>query len=235
MQYFCNFRKFISYSMLNQLKIEINKIVRSNRKTLALVINRSGEVIVRAPVKISQDAINEFVTKYTDWIVMKKKQIKQVTESLSEECIYYLGMKYNTIIDTEMKEPFKFSDAFYFSERYSKHKKEILESWFRLQANKIIKPKFIELARKYSIQFNSVSITGAKARWGSCNAKRNVNFSYRLVMAELKAIDYVIVHELAHLIELNHSGNFWNEVEKIMPEYKEYEKYLRLNGHKFYI
>ncbi|MEI6055051.1 MAG: SprT family zinc-dependent metalloprotease [Lentisphaerota bacterium] len=221
--------------MLNELQIEVSRIVRSNRRTLSLVISRSGEVIVRAPIKISQHAITQFVNRHADWIIKKQKQLKQDTESLSEECAYYLGTKYCIVIDNELSEPFKFDGAFYLSERYSKHKKEILESWFKAQATKIIKPKFIELAEKYSIKFNSLLITGAKARWGSCNNKRNINFSYRLIMADLKAVEYVIVHELAHLIELNHSGNFWNEVKKIMPDYKEHEKYLRLNGHKFHI
>lgn len=221
--------------MPNELQIEITRIVRSNRRTLALVISRLGEVFVRAPIKTSQNTINQFVNRHADWIIKKQKQFKENAEFLPEECVYYLGAKYDTIIDNELTEPFKFDGAFYFSERYSKHKKEILESWFKIQAIKIIKPKFIELAKKNSIKYNSLSITGAKARWGSCNNKRNVNFSYRLVMADSKAIDYVIVHELAHLIELNHSVNFWNEVKKMMPDYKECEKYLRLNGHKFHI
>lgn len=221
--------------MLNQPQVEISKIVRSNRRSLAIVVSRSGEVIVRVPLKISEAIINQFVAKHTEWAVKKQKEFKETIRPLSEENAYYLGTEYKTIIDKELSEPFKFDEAFYFSDRYSKHKKEILESWFKVQANKIIKRKFIELAGQYSIKFNSVSITGAKARWGSCNYKRNVNFSYRLVMADIKAVDYVIVHELAHLIELNHSVNFWNEVKKMMPDYREHEKYLRLNGHKFHL
>ncbi len=221
--------------MIYDRQIKIDRIVRSNRKTLALIVSRFGELIVRAPAKVTFGTINQFVGKHADWIIKKQEQLINATEPSSEECAYYLGIKYNIQIDKELKVPFKFDRAFCFSEKYAKYKKEILESWFRAQAGKIIKPRFIELAEKHSIKFNSVSITGAKSRWGSCNAKRNINFAYRLVMALPKAIDYVILHELAHLIELNHSANFWSKVEAMMPDYKEQEKYLRLSGHKFHV
>lgn len=217
------------------MKVKIDKIFRSSRKTLSIEVSFSGEIIVRAPLKLSNEKITDFVNKQSSWILKKLTQLDYSTQSTAEESAYYLGNKYYVIIDKDLKVPFKFEKAFYISDKYARLKQEVLSSWFKVEAHNYIIPKFIEMAEKYSIKFNSVSITKATRKWGSCNNKRNINFSLRLIMADPKAIEYVIVHELAHLIELNHSVNFWNEVKKIMPDYKEHEKYLRLNGHKFHL
>lgn len=89
-------------------------------------------------------------------------------------------------------------------------------------------PKRVEkLAKDFSINFNKIKISSAKTRWWSCSAKKNLNFSFRLMLHEEKTIDYVIIHELAHLKHMNHSKDFWKEVEKMMPDYKKYEKKLK--------
>lgn len=82
-------------------------------------------------------------------------------------------------------------------------------------------------AEKMGVEYNRISINKAKTRWGSCSAKGNINFTYRLLFAPQEAIDYVIVHELAHLKEMNHSKKFWSIVEEILPDYKQRRKLLR--------
>ena len=79
----------------------------------------------------------------------------------------------------------------------------------------------------------TIKITRADRMWGSCSSKKNINFSYKLAMAGELAIDYVIIHELCHLNHMNHSPNFWAAVESVMPDYKKYKKYLKVNEHKF--
>lgn len=105
---------------------------------------------------------------------------------------------------------------------------------YKKKARAYIVPRLEEYAKKFGFQYNNVRITSAVTRWGSCSSKRNLNFSYRLILAPKDAIDYVIVHELCHLRQMNHSEKFWKEVENIMPEYKKHEKRLKQHGYKLH-
>jgi len=106
-------------------------------------------------------------------------------------------------------------------------------SEYKIKAKEYIPKRTIEIAKKHQITFGTIKITSAKTRWGSCTSKRNLNFSYRLILCPEKVIDYVICHELAHLKEMNHSKSFWREVEWLMPDYKEYNKWLKDNANRF--
>ncbi|MDD3646407.1 MAG: M48 family metallopeptidase [Candidatus Gracilibacteria bacterium] len=105
---------------------------------------------------------------------------------------------------------------------------QILE--LKQKAKDYIIPKAKELSEKFGLKYNTIKITSAKTRWGSCTSKKCLNFSYRLILTTPKVIDYVIVHELAHLKHMNHSKKFWSEVEYMMPDYKECEKWLKKHG-----
>ena len=94
--------------------------------------------------------------------------------------------------------------------------KELFEEFYKREARKYIKNRLEEISAKYNLKYNKFSITSAKTRWGSCTSTKNINFTYRLIMTPIKTIDYVIVHELAHLKHMNHSKAFWTEVEKMM-------------------
>jgi hypothetical protein len=89
--------------------------------------------------------------------------------------------------------------------------------------------RVIKIASDYGFEYNKIRITSAKTRWWSCSSKKNLNFSFYLIGAPKKVIDYVIVHELAHLSEMNHSKKFWRVVEIIMPKYKKHKKWLKDN------
>jgi predicted metal-dependent hydrolase len=110
--------------------------------------------------------------------------------------------------------------------------KKILE--YKSRAREYIIPRTYELAEKFGFTFEKIKITSAVTRWGSCTSKRNINFSYRLVLTRKEAIDYVIIHELCHLRQMNHSKKFWSEVENIMPDYKVWEKWLKDNASKYH-
>jgi predicted metal-dependent hydrolase len=86
------------------------------------------------------------------------------------------------------------------------------------------------LAKKMNLTFNKLTLRKQKTRWGSCSSKKSLNFNWKLVHFEPKIIDYVIIHELAHLSHMDHSRNFWNLVEKYDPEYKKHRGWLKRNG-----
>ena len=93
-----------------------------------------------------------------------------------------------------------------------------------------IKEELAEFAPKIGVEFGRVAIRDQKSRWGSCSAKKNLNFNWKLIMAPEEALRYVVIHELCHLIEFNHSARFWSLVEKQMPEYEAWKKWLKAHG-----
>ena len=106
---------------------------------------------------------------------------------------------------------------------------------YKKEAKKYIPLRVDEFALKYSLKYNSVKITSTRTRWWSCTSRRTLNFTYRLILLPKEVVDYIIIHELAHLKEMNHSRAFWNEVEKMMPNYKEHEMWLKKNGYLYSI
>lgn len=116
---------------------------------------------------------------------------------------------------------------------YGKEIEKQSADFFKKEAKKYIVARCEELAQKYGFTFHSIRITSAKGRWGSCSSRKTLNFSYRLIMAPKASIDYVIIHELCHLRQMNHSAKFWAEVAAIMPEYKLHERHLKDEGWKY--
>jgi len=93
-----------------------------------------------------------------------------------------------------------------------------------------IRERIAFFASEIGVEFGRVAIRDQKSRWGSCSAKRNLNFNWKLIMAPPQVLDYVVIHELCHLIEFNHSRRFWQLVEKQMPEYEVWKKWLKQHG-----
>ena len=117
--------------------------------------------------------------------------------------------------------------------RLENEKKSIIDhskiSDYKKRAKEYIPSRVESIAKKYWYEYNTIKITSAKTRWGSCTSKKNLNFSYRLILCPNEVIDYVICHELSHLTHMNHSKLFWQEVEKMMPDFKIQDKWLKDN------
>jgi len=105
----------------------------------------------------------------------------------------------------------------------------LVEGWLRAQANEILPPKIQDWAQKLNVQFNNIAIKDQKTMWASCSQKNNLNFSYRVIKMPKTIIDYLIVHELVHLIHFNHGEDYWATVAKHAPGYKEHRKWLNNN------
>lgn len=106
----------------------------------------------------------------------------------------------------------------------------VLERWLRQMARLLVNQRIRVMNEKCKLPFNRVFIKGQKTRWGSCSQQKNLNFNWRLVMAPLPVLDYIVAHELAHLVEMNHSKKFWDLVEQIYPNYKVQKAWLKKNG-----
>lgn len=166
------------------------KLIRSKRKTLSLEITENLEIIVRAPKRLSQKVIDDFVFSKSDWI---EEKIKLISERVKNK------------------------------KNYSNNDILILKQ----KAKRILPEKIEFWSNKMHLYPSNVKVTSAKKRFGSCSAKNSLCFSFYLFDYPDEAIDYVVVHELAHIKEHNHSKHFWKVVESYLPDYKEREKLLK--------
>ncbi len=216
--------------------IKIDQIIRSRRKTLSLEITHDARLIVRAPKAASFSYIEKFIIEKRLWIQDKQKMVKerhsqsQPKKFVNGEEFLYLGDTLRLYI-VESDLPFLFYQGFYLSRAYLAEARQMFINWYKQEAYKRIKERVDLYSNLTGLKYNKFSITNAQKRWGSCSAKNNLCFSWRLVMFPLHVIDYVVIHELAHIEEKNHSQRFWNKVKIIIPNFKESRKWLKENGH----
>jgi predicted metal-dependent hydrolase len=216
-------------------KMKIDKLIRSKRKTIGLQIASDATLIVRVPNSAKTDDIEKAVAKHAEWIRKKKEQTLIALEKapvrrfIEGENLPYLGNYYEIRLTADQKIILRFDNAFYLSERYSHIAKRVFTQWFMNQAKLIISQRVTHYAFSIGLKHGRIGITNATKRWGSCSYRGNLNFAWRLVLAPIEAIDYVVVHELVHLEIKNHSKRFWIKVESIYPGYKVQRKWLRDN------
>ena len=216
--------------------IEIDKIIRSKRRTFTLEIKSDARLIVRAPEHASYESIQKIVYKKRSWISKKQKlaeeKYKKVypKEFVNGEGFLYLGDTYKLcIIDKTDASLTLNTNGFVLAREHVEDAKEVFKKWYRKEARKKISERVAGYSALSGIRYNKVNITNAQKRWGSCSAKGNLNFSWRLIMAPLKVIDYVVVHELAHIEEKNHSKKFWGKVKIMLPDYEKHKNWLKEN------
>ncbi len=219
-------------------EIRIDKIIRSKRKSFSIEINEKAELIIRAPLKASAKEINKLVEDKKKWItakltLMEEKNIQKVEKRFVEgEKFLFLGKEYPLSFSEKVDFAFGFDkDRFILNQKHRGYARNLFHQWYRLQAKSIFPQRVQLFSSLTGIEYNRVKISEAEKRWGSCSSQKNLNFSWKLVMAPSQVIDYVIVHEIAHIIELNHSKRFWDLVERMYPDYKQYKGWLRDKGH----
>lgn len=219
------------------MNFNIEKIIRSKRKSFSIEIDDSGKILLRVPINASDIVINDFVKRHYIWIEKKLNEIEnreikyQPKKFFDGEKFLYLGKFYNLNIVKNQRISLIFENEFYLSKKHISNAHEIFKNFYKKMAKEIIMERVKFYANKYSFKYNKIKITSANKRWGSCTSKGNLNFSYRLIMAPLEIVDYVVVHELVHLIDKTHKKSFYNKVEKILPDYKERKKWLNKNGY----
>lgn len=218
------------------MEINIKNIIRSNRKSFCIEIDDSGEIILRVPKNAKKEEIKKFLFKHRNWIEKKldlvNNKVKYKEKKFTEkEKFLFLGKEYELEIVKEQTEPIIFKDKFLLSEKFLPNAKEVFIDWYKKEAYKIIYEKVKFYLKLSNYKFNRIRITSANKRWGSCSPNGNLNFSYRLAMAPIEIIDYVVVHEIIHLVDKSHKKSFYEKVEKILPDYKERVKWLNENNY----
>ncbi len=197
-------------------------LIRARRKTVSLRVTEAGKLTVRAPLHLPRADIDRFVREKAEWI---ETQTRRMLECQARREAFAPGLGgtlpvFGQPCPIERGERPGFDGrCFLLPEGLSaEQSKATLEKIYRLLARKALTQKTAEYAARMGVTPEGVRISGAKTRWGSCSGQNRLSFSWRLMMAAEPAVDYVVVHELAHIKEHNHSPRFWAEVERVFPD-----------------
>lgn len=217
------------------------KIIREKRKTLSIRIWKWWELLVKVPKKVSQKIILDFLEKHKTWISEKQNLFEENSQKFEIWEKFLFFWEEFDLCELEAKNDKNVlifdSKKFFTNTKNPEILRELFIKFYKKEAKKYISKKISEICELLNLSFNKLKITSASSRWGSCNSKKNISFSFRLILAPKKSIDYVIVHELAHLSEMNHSKAFWDLVHDYSDQigiwsYKENKKWLRQNNLK---
>ncbi|SDY12203.1 hypothetical protein SAMN05421755_100823 [Nitrosomonas sp. Nm33] len=217
--------------------MELNyKIVFSRRKTLTITVERDRSVVVTAPTGTSPQKIHQIVESRKLWIYEKTRHAQKYNplphppgkELITGESLLYLGRNYRIEL-VEGSGEIRFEQKFIVP-RMLANKSPALRNWFIARAEDKILPRVAMHAKNLGVKFKEAKIGYGKYRWGSCTPSDNVILNWRLIKSPMFVIDYVLVHELAHLIEQNHTPRFWNIVRVQIPAMEKAKAWLLKNG-----
>ncbi|MDD4137666.1 MAG: SprT family zinc-dependent metalloprotease [Methanoregula sp.] len=214
--------------------IRIEKIIRSRRRTIALVITPEAHLIVRAPLRAPESMITGAVREKAAWIRKKIAEIKLRPQAIEHtyvegELFFFLGRSYPLHIVDDGNGGIERTDRLCISRTLMPDIRNRVKRWYMEEARKEIPARCMWFSMKTGHNPTSIRISDARTRWGSCNHRAGLNFSWRLVQAPPGIVDYVVVHELVHISQPDHSRKFWAKVREIMPDYGERRMWLRDN------
>jgi Predicted metal-dependent hydrolase len=210
----------------------------AKRRRLRIAVERDRSVVVHAPSGATDEVIRRVVEAKRQWILGKIRHPQKYRdlphppgkELVSGEAALYLGRQYRIEVVAEGLDAVQFNQRFLVPASKVSARKTTLREWYVARANEKIVPRVYRVARSLGVVFKRARIVDNRYRWGSCTVKDSVNFNWRLIKAPIFVIDYVIAHELAHLIEANHSARFWNVVRAQVPKAEQARVWLREHG-----
>lgn len=213
--------------------IQPDKIIRSARKTLSISIDAFGRLTVRAPKKCTEERIFAFIREKESWILRKQAEKQRENKLLPPDDLHgyeflLLGKRTKIIVDDGKKVGYDAEQNILYLPR--EKSKERLVKWLKENAKRILSAVTERKAQEMGVSYKSVTITSAKTRWGSCSGNNAIRYTFRLLYCPKEVIDYVVVHELAHTVQHNHSKQFWMVVERFIPDWKNRRKWLKDHG-----
>jgi len=216
------------------MEIKQTKIIRSKRRSLALTITPDATLIVKAPQFLPQFLINSFIKSHREWIDKQLEKLETRPKIIAKqykngEEFLFLGMKlkleYRDVSDIIMKD-----NLLIIPQLLQFRAQKQLIAWYKKQARQIITKQVDYYSEQMKTEYTSLTFSDTKTQWGSCTHDNKLQFSWRLVMTPITVINYVVIHELAHTFEKNHSREFWEIVNKFSPSYRRQKKWLKEYG-----
>lgn len=228
---------------IDELNISIKR--SSRRKTVGITVNRDGSVCVAAPEDCEREQIDQYVKSKTLWIYQKLGQRELISskevpakEYVDGSSFWYLGRTYRLVVCDEMPEEAHGSPLFLCGERFLLDRgsignaRECFRRWYVDFGRPIVDRLIEQLSNRISIP-SKVDIRDIGFRWGSCTKEGKVLISWRSIQLPIDALEYVVAHEMVHLLHRNHDKDFWHQLQKVMPDYRERKDWLAINGEKF--
>lgn len=215
-----------------ETRVQILK--KKGHRSLSITVERDGTIVIKAPIIVPDEEIKQFIEKnrsFVERVIEKYKKYGVFKEYKDGVRFLYLGNEYELKIVDRQVDPLVLKDRFYLSSKALSQARDVFLAWYKKQASKVIIERVKYYASLGGHTYNKVSVKDLQKIWGSCSSGRNLSFNWRIIMAPLDVIDYVVVHELSHLKEFNHSQRFWNQVAMLMHDYEEKDMWLRKNGH----
>ena len=216
------------------------EIIRSDRKRSVAIDLEDGLVKVRVPKGLSESRIRDLISKRSAWIRIKlKKQAgnpkPRAKEYVSGESYPYLGKNYRLKVFTSSEPSIKLKNGYlevHVGQSDNDPQQSIrllLVDWYTQHAELRLKEKTKRLSKILGVSPRSVGVKDYKSRWGSCSVEGDITYNWRVILAPHRIVDYVVVHELCHLLEHNHSARFWQHVQRHVPDWKECRNWLKCN------
>lgn len=204
----------------------------SSSLAIRISINAKAEVVVRAPKFMPEFMIRKFVESQKDWIESNLAKVKKNQVLVESNELYIFDKKYQVVINNsadKMGVAVKDGQIHVnnLSVKTAAKIQQQIEEFLKKTASKYISTRTQELAKKMEISYKRIALKEQSSRWGSCSSYGNLNFNWRLVHYSPAIIDYVIIHELTHRLEMNHSKKFWEIVKKYDSEYLIHKGQLR--------
>jgi predicted metal-dependent hydrolase len=224
------------------VKVISYEVVRSNRATADIVIERDGRVLVRAPKSIPYERIEDIIEAKRYWIYKNLAEWRDLnaTRVLREyqngEGFLYLGRSYRLSLVADQNEPLMLKNGRFCLRRDLVDRGQIaaakgaFRDYYIARGKQRITERVGYYAPKVGVTPCRIEVRDLGNRWASCSPKGNVAFHWKCVMAPQTIVDYIVVHELCHFHHLNHTSAFWNEVDKVIPGYRERREWLRSHG-----
>ncbi|PAE11299.1 zinc protease [Niallia circulans] len=220
------------------------EIKYKNRTSIGITLDGYGNIEILAPKKTSDDYVHQVLEQNWNQIQTRIKEMQTRMASPQEkvyenkERFLYLGNSYpiDIIQDiTVVQEQVKFEVdklCIYIKEYDKKQIKKLLKRYYYQRSKSLVEERVSFYQSNFKTKPRSIRITDSKTNWGTCDSNFQLTFNWRLAMAPLEVIDYVVIHEMCHMVHLNHDRSFWRLVGKLMPDYKEKEKWLALSNWK---
>ena len=217
-------------------------IVRSRRTTADIVVERDGRVIVRAPTALLDEDIEDIVESKRYWIYKTLAEWRDLnaTRVLREyrngEGFLYLGRSYRLSLVADQDEPVVLRSGRFYLRRDLVDRGEVVAAkaafreYFIARGHERLTQRAHYYAPKVGVRLRTIDVRDLGHRWASCSAKGNLAFHWKCMMAPPTIIDYIVVHELCHVHCMDHTQAFWNEMDKVMPDYAERKEWLKKNG-----
>ncbi|QOR67049.1 M48 family metallopeptidase [Cytobacillus suaedae] len=220
------------------------EIIYKNRKSIGVSIDGYGNVIVQAPKKTQDEQVIELLEANWELVLSKSKEMKGRLDGPQQKVydqggdFLYLGNSYPIKISLDNKIEkenvvFRENQLTIFVKQHDDEKiKQALKRFYYQQCKALVEKSIQSHQGHFKMKPRSVRITDNQTNWGTCDSNFQLTFNWRLAMAPQEVIDYVVVHEMCHMVHLNHDRSFWRLVGKIMPDYKEKENWLARSNWK---